>query len=135
MYSGDTSFEGPPPAYYPNPNSSASISPPPISEPEDALAVTEPENTLRDRAPRAFNYLSERLRERERNFFVSREPESMGRPEDEINERTPLTRPPPKAWARRRVIRKSIFFALVVAIFFSTCMTIIHLRKAVCMPS
>lgn len=96
----------PPPAYSPSSSlpTSPRTSPPPPQSPQDSRHY----NTFGQR------HLEQHL---EQGFRPSREPDSMGRPEEEPNELSPLANARIKKRSRRRaVLQKLLFVALVFAI-------------------
>jgi hypothetical protein len=112
----------PPPAYSPSP--SLSTSPQNLREPQSPVRAQETRdyNTFRQ------NYLEHHL---ERGL-PHREPESMGGPNDEINEATPLAGGWAKKSSRRRVvIKKMLFAALMLWIFCAALGMLLRLKKLV----
>lgn len=109
----------PPPAYSPSPASPTPQVLPSPRSPEDSRNY----NTFGDRP------LEGRLEE---GILPRREPETMGRPEEEPNEATPLAGVQFKRnSARRSIITKILFLALIIAVLSSIVTALIKRKDSV----
>lgn len=109
----------PPPAYSPSPSSSAPQTLPLPQSPQDS---------------RSYNTFGERRLEHhlEQGFLPIREPETMGTPEGEPNEATPLAGGQIKRSSHRRsVIKKILFVALALAVLTSILTAVLDSEDSV----
>lgn len=109
----------PPPAYTPSPSSAAPQS------------LPSPEST---QASRSYNTFGDRSLEHhlEQGFIPPRQPETMGRPEEEPNEATPLAGVQSKRTTRRRaIIAKILFVALVLTVMSSIVTALLRAKNPV----
>ena len=109
----------PPPAYSPSPSSSAPQTLPLPQSPQDSGSY----NTFGERR------LEHQL---EQGYLPTRQPETMGRPEGEPNEATPLAGGQVKRSSHRRtLIRKILFVALVLTVLISILTAVLNTKGSV----
>ena len=104
----NNSMQGPPPAYTPS------------------SPTTSSHSTHNNRSYSTFE--PRRLEQ-----GLASEPQSMGRPADDPDERTPLSENPVRKLSRRRLfIKKSLFVALVIAVVIGAMTTFLNWGQSVC---